>query len=148
MTAALVPALQAAGIPVASIDHVLEAMARAATDEAAWGMWMRELLMSSIADFFALGRAISVMPEGLMDLGDDAVGKQVTRASVPQFRNPQLIRVPRLVQISPRLAWVSTGRYSLMVLFRMRYQHERPRMELMTVLGAISPAVECTDLSH
>ncbi|PIA94301.1 5'-hydroxyaverantin dehydrogenase [Cercospora beticola] len=58
MTAALVPALQAAGIPVASIDHVLEAMARAATDEAAWG------------------RAISVMPEGLMDLGDDAVGKQ------------------------------------------------------------------------
>lgn len=40
MTAALVPALEASGIPVASLDHVVEAIARAATDEAAWGTLM------------------------------------------------------------------------------------------------------------
>ena len=58
MTKHAVPVLKQVGIPIATTEHVTEAVARMSTDENAWG------------------RSIFVMPEGLSDGGDDSAGGQ------------------------------------------------------------------------
>ena len=58
MTKHAVPVLKQVGIPIATTEHVTEAVARLATDENAYG------------------RSIFVMPEGLSDGGDDSAGGQ------------------------------------------------------------------------
>ena len=62
MTEQAVPVLKQLGIPIASVSHVTEAVARLSTDEGAYG------------------RSIFVMPEGLSDGGDDSVGMQSGKA--------------------------------------------------------------------
>ena len=62
MTKHAVPVLKQVGIPIATTEHVTEAVARLATDENAWG------------------RSVFVMPEGLSDGGDDSAGGQGGRS--------------------------------------------------------------------
>lgn len=62
MTEHAIPVLKGAGIPVATIEQVTEAVARLATDEKAYG------------------RSIFVMPEGLSDGGDDSAGSHGGRS--------------------------------------------------------------------
>ena len=58
LTAHLVPTFKEMGVALAALAQVTEAVARLATDESAWG------------------RSVVVMPEGLMDAGDDTRGAQ------------------------------------------------------------------------
>ena len=50
MTALAVPVLRQAGIPIATVDHVVEAAARLATDDNAWGKLVAEPVVNLQAD--------------------------------------------------------------------------------------------------
>jgi 5'-hydroxyaverantin dehydrogenase len=72
MTEQAIPVLRQLGIPVATAEHVTEAVARLATDESAYG----EFFPPISSTVLIVGRAIFVMPEGLSDGGDDSAGGQ------------------------------------------------------------------------
>ncbi len=72
MTEQAIPVLRQLGIPVATAEHVTEAVARLATDEKAYG----ELCFPISSTRLIVGRSIFVMPEGLSDGGDDSAGGQ------------------------------------------------------------------------
>lgn len=77
MTKDAVPALKQAGIPIATVEHVTEAVARLATDESAYGACKYVIDgAKTSADRFLPGRSVFVMPEGLSDGGDDSAGLQ------------------------------------------------------------------------